>query len=160
MATWRGCTLRIVSVLTVVLIGAATAGFAQDEPESEPRFYLELGGAGALYSLNVEHDLWRAVGMRFGARFPASALPAVAIGGATLRVGKKGSESLYVGVGAAQILGSAEDWELDGSTYGHVTVGLNLQTRSPGGFVRLAFTPLFTAREWHPWFGVAFGWGF
>jgi hypothetical protein len=145
--------------------------------EANNALYLELGGNGAVYSLNYERFVGRDVALRAG--FGYVSLKGAKIDGGTvtrdiglltipvtaswLGIGS-GNHRLELGAGAvfADITGEtssdgAEAFGSDSGVVGTAIAGYRY-VRPGGGFTfRAAFTPLFGEGGFQPWAGVAFG---
>jgi hypothetical protein len=168
------------NLLTVALCSLALSpGGAHAEParEANNSLYLELGGSGAVYSLNYERFVHRDVSLRAG--FGYVSLKGAEINGGTVTrdialltipvtaswVGMgSGNHRLELGGGAvfADITGEtssdgADAFGSDSGVVGTAILGYRY-VRPGGGFtLRAAFTPLFGEGGFQPWAGVAFG---
>jgi hypothetical protein len=153
---------------------------AEEARQANNSLYVELGGSGALYSLNYERFVLDDVALRIG--FGYVSLTGSTINGATvtadvslvtipvtasyLGIGS-GNHRLELGGGAvyASISGAIDSTgtKAFGSASGVVGTAIvgYRYTRPSGGFTfRAAFTPLFGQGGFLPWAGVAFGFGF
>lgn len=167
-------------LLSVALCCLALApSWARAEParEANNSLYLELGGNGAIYSLNYERFVHDDVSLRVGLGYVS--LKGANINGGTvtddislltipvtasyLGIGS-GNHRLELGAGAvfADITGSSssDGAQAFGSSSGVVGTAIAgyRYVRPGGGFTfRAAFTPLFGEGGFQPWAGVAFG---
>jgi hypothetical protein len=171
------------SLLSVALCALALAApLARADParEANNSLYLELGGSGAVYSLNYERFVQRDVSLRVG--FGYVSLKGAEISGGTvvneialltipvtasyLGIGS-GNHRLELGAGAvfARITGetTSDGAKAFGSASGVVGTAIAgyRYVRPDGGFTfRAAFTPLFGEGGFQPWAGVALGYSF
>jgi len=170
-------------VLSVALCCLALApAWARAAParDANNSLYLELGGSGAIYSLNYERFVHDDVSLRVG--FGYVSLQGANINGGTvtadislltipvtasyLGIGSS-SHHLELGLGAvlAEITGSSssDGAKAFGSASGVVGTAIAgyRYVRPGGGFTfRAAFTPLFGEGGFQPWAGVALGYSF
>jgi hypothetical protein len=168
---------RFLSIALCSLALAPAWASADPAREANNSLYLELGGNGAIYSLNYERFLRDDVSLRVG--FGYVSLEGAKINGGTvthdvslltipvtasyLGMGS-GNHRLELGAGAvfADIAGSSssDGAEAFGSASGVVgtAVAGYRYVRPGGGFTfRAAFTPLFGEGGFQPWAGIAFG---
>jgi hypothetical protein len=125
------------------------------------RAYVELFGAGILYSVNYEVTLSDRIGLRLGVGgLPFSGASYVAgVAMPTMLFGRGAHKAVVaggVGLGWIEDIGlfeSQEQFEI----WGVGSIGYQLQTEPRGFFVRVAFTPIFAEGDVSPWGGVSFG---
>jgi hypothetical protein len=152
------------------------AARAQGERTARNGLYVELGGAGAFYSLNYERFVHDDVSLRFGAShvsfretstgtWPAagkSSLTLVPLTASYLGL-RSGSHALELGGGAviANIAGDGStDFDVFGSGSGVVGTGIlgyRLAPLGAGFCFRVAYTPFVARGGLFDWFGVALG---
>jgi hypothetical protein len=146
-------------LLTGTMLGWSASVSAQASPRPERRGYVELLGAGGLFSVNFERDMTRDVGIRLGGGAVPIPGPRYLVGlaGLTWRVGED-LRALHVGAGLG--LGGPGLWANEKNVYAYGSLAFNFQARSPGGFMRVAFTPLLIHDRWIPSFGLGMGWAF
>jgi hypothetical protein len=166
--------------LSCLALAAATPARAEPPREARNAFYAELGGSGAVYSLNYERFFGEDTSLRAG--FGYVSLEGAEIDGGTvtakislltipvtvsyLGIGA-GNHRLELGGGAviAKITGEARDGSAEAFGSANGVVGTAIAgyryVRPQGGFTfRAAFTPLFGDGGFQPWAGVMFGIGF
>ncbi len=173
--------MRHVLAVSLCCLALAPAwARAEEAHEANNSFYIELGGSGAIYSLNYERFVQDDFTLRIGVGYIS--LTGAQINGATvtadvslltipvtasyLGIGS-GNHRLELGAGAvfAKITGSSSSGSAKafGSSTGLVGTAIAgyRYARPQGGFTfRAAFTPLFGEGGFQPWAGVAFGLGF
>lgn len=150
------------AIAAAVLLSATVAPLRAQEPlVPVNRAYVELFGAGILYSINYELTLSDRIGLRLGvgglpfsgASYIAGvAMPTMLFGRGAHKVVVAGG----VGFGWIEDIGLFETQE-EFEFYGVGSIGYQLQTEPRGFFVRAAFTPIFTDGKVSPWGGVSFG---
>ena len=170
-------------LVPLILSCAALATSARaDAParDATNSVYLELGGNGAVYSVNYERIVQDDLALRVGVGYVG--LKGAAIDGGTVTADVSlltiPITASYLGVGAgnhrlelggggviAKITGAASSGSAKafGSASGVVGTAIAgyRYVRPQGGFTfRLAFTPLFGDGGFQPWGGAAFGFTF
>jgi hypothetical protein len=171
---------RSLSVALCCLSLAPAWARAEEQRDANNSLYLELGGNGAIYSLNYERFVRDDVSLRLG--FGYVSLKGANIDGGTVTADMTlltiPVTASYLGIGAgnhrlelgggvvfADINGSSssDGAKAFGSASGVVGTAMAgyRYVRPRGGFTfRAAFTPLFGEGGFQPWAGVAFGYGF
>ena len=162
-----GAEFMTVGVLTVSLLGSFPAR-AQSARDSSSNFssntiYVELGGAGGLYSVNYDHRISKEIGFRLG--FTAWSIVTGFPVTLNYLVGSKG-HYLELGIGAVlgftsfQNRSFVESALRVGQSVGTATIGYRYQPHGGGLLFRIAFTPLFPPNHFYPWGGISFGYAF
>lgn len=157
-------------VATSAMVFISAPAFAQTPRMARNSMFLELGGNGAIYSVNYEYLLNDNTGLRFG----GMASPAdkddsddnTSIFTFTTMLNYlagSGKHRQEMGVGALFALAS-DDFkgveQFDGrGAYGTATIGYRLQPPDGGFVFRIGFTPIMSADGVLPWFGISFGSG-
>jgi hypothetical protein len=170
---------RSLAVALCCLTLSPACARADQQRDANNFIYLELGGNGAIYSLNYERFVHDEVSLRLGFGYVSLqgaidggtvttgiALLTVPVTVSYLGIGS-GSHRLELGGGAvfADISGesSSDGARAFGSASGVVGTAIAgyRYARTRGGFTfRAAFTPLFGEGGFQPWAGMAFGLGF
>jgi hypothetical protein len=124
------------------------------------RVFLEVLGAGLLYSLNYEITLSDRAGVRLGVGgLPFSdASYIVGLAMPTVLVGRGAHKAvLAAGLGFGWESVSLFETEDVFEVYGIASVGYQFQPHPRGFFGRLSFTPIITDQVFSPWGGVSVG---
>lgn len=172
-------TTAIRTASLVLALAAAHATLAPGAAAQEPyppvtaptAVYLELGGSGLLYSLNVDRRLLPMVGVRAGIGVVPLFLGLSAEDRATLTTVPvmayylTGSGSSHMEVGAGATFTSAEfTWETFGeadesaSTFiPTATIGYRHQPPGGGTVFRVSLTPVYIFGDVVPWVGLSYG---
>lgn len=164
MAHWSLFTktklpLRILSLGCIFSLIAATVSYGQQDTSSRPNsVYLELGGAGVLYSLNYERLIYDRVAVRAGASnipafggifiFPATVSVLFDPLAATSRP-ELGAGITYVTTG------------VDSSIDATAIIGFRHRLEGSRFFLRAALIPYLSASKgFNLWAGAAVGYSF
>lgn len=166
MRTYQICQFTLVSVLTLSSFFISSKSQAQDFARNS--IFLELGGNGALYSLNYDHKFFDHASARVGGMYlPLSAEDSddrvnVALFPIMINylVGS-GSSRLEVGIGtlAGYVSGNADNENFSEGAVGGLTgtLGYRLQPVDGGFLFRIGVTPFTTGAGIQLWGGLSLG---
>ena len=166
MKTYQMCQLTLVSVLILFSFFVSSKAQAQDFARNS--IFVELGGNGALYSLNYDHKFFDHASARVGGMYlPLSASDSedrVNIALFPIMVNYlvgSGSSRLELGIGtlAGYVSGNAENENFSRGAVGGLTgtIGYRLQPVDGGFLFRIGFTPFTTGAGIQPWGGLSLG---
>lgn len=172
--------IRIFPFILVFVLASGMSLCAQpfEKPSTHeiPRqsIYMELGGNGLIYSLNYDVLFENGYGIRLGGTYLFKADRSGGIAGPYTRIydskallglvmGHKmiGNGSSKAELGAGFLFGTIydiENWDFIEPPGLTLTAGYRLYPSDSGKFTfKAAFTPVITAKGFHPWFGISFG---
>ncbi|MGV3527481.1 MAG: hypothetical protein ACO1OO_01185 [Flavisolibacter sp.] len=149
-------------LLSFLVIGFATAGFAQGAAKS---VYFELGGPG-LASINFDTRFSpkeSGIGGRIGVGgFSIDGEGAVFVPiGLNYILGKDNKNYFELGGGVTPVLGTGDAGDNFSATFGHLLFGYRLQPQNGGFTFRAFINPVFGNGFFMPYYGgVSFGYKF
>lgn len=161
-------------IILLVLFGLTDA-LAQSNSQSESfvtgktSLFLELGGSGWLYSVNIDHRFHPYVSLRGG----LSAVPTgdfSFVGGPVLINVLPGWNSHRFEIGAGTLLGyfsnnsndpylndTIQPGDSDNVAFLALNTGYRYQPSNSNLFFRVAYTPFVTSEGWQHWGGIGIG---